>query len=84
MPKTPGSKAAKPTTPYTITKGKKRGMLAQSGQATLENIVPLQQLGLKADSKAFNTTKKYGEVVVAGGKWCGSAFRLAPRSCYYV
>ncbi|KAJ7742388.1 hypothetical protein B0H14DRAFT_2637651 [Mycena olivaceomarginata] len=69
MPKTPGSKAAKPTTPYTITKGKKRGMLAQSGQATLENIVALQQHGLKADSKAFNTTKKYGEVVVAGGKW---------------
>ncbi|KAJ7884116.1 hypothetical protein B0H14DRAFT_3432531 [Mycena olivaceomarginata] len=66
---TPGSKAAKPTTPYTITEGKKRGMLAQSGQATLENIVALQQHGLKADSKAFNTTKKYGEVVVAGGKW---------------
>ncbi|KAJ7711155.1 hypothetical protein B0H14DRAFT_2645884 [Mycena olivaceomarginata] len=36
---------------------------------SLENIVALQQHGLKADSKAFNTTKKYGEVVVAGGKW---------------
>ncbi|KAJ7711156.1 hypothetical protein B0H14DRAFT_3639992 [Mycena olivaceomarginata] len=37
--RTPSPKAAKPKTPYTITKGEKRGMLAQSGQATLEKSI---------------------------------------------
>ncbi|KAJ7878092.1 hypothetical protein B0H14DRAFT_3435674 [Mycena olivaceomarginata] len=66
MPKTPSPKATKPQPPYTLTKGKKRGLLAQSGQATLENIVALQQPGLKANGKAFNTTKKYDETTAAG------------------
>jgi hypothetical protein len=69
MPKTPSPKATKPKPPYTLTKGKKRGLLAQSGQATLENIVALQQQGLKANGKAFNTTKKYDETTAAGRKW---------------
>jgi hypothetical protein len=53
MPKTPSPKATKPKPPYTLTKGKKRGLLAQSGQVTLENIVALQQQGLKANGKAY-------------------------------
>ncbi|KAJ7447440.1 hypothetical protein FB451DRAFT_1536093 [Mycena latifolia] len=69
MPKTSSPRAAKPKTPYSITKGKKRGLLAQSGQATLANIVAIQQNGLKNHGKAATTTKKYSEVVVAGRKW---------------
>ncbi|KAK7034184.1 hypothetical protein R3P38DRAFT_2518899 [Favolaschia claudopus] len=69
MPKTPKKTTSKPKTPYTITKGHKRGLLAQSGKATLENIVALQQHGLKANGKAFNTTKKYDEAVAAGRRW---------------
>ncbi|KAK7029232.1 hypothetical protein R3P38DRAFT_2775803 [Favolaschia claudopus] len=69
MPKTPKKPTSKPRTPYTITKGHKRGLLAQSGKATLENIVALQQHGLKANGKAFNTTKKYDESVAAGRRW---------------
>ncbi|KAK7016538.1 hypothetical protein R3P38DRAFT_3321039 [Favolaschia claudopus] len=69
MPKTPKKTTSKPKTPYTITKGHKRGPLAQSGKATLENIVALQQHGLKANGKAFNTTKKYDEAVAAGRRW---------------
>ncbi|KAJ7082682.1 hypothetical protein B0H15DRAFT_785582 [Mycena belliarum] len=49
----------------------KRGLLAQSGQATLANIVAIQQNGLKAHGKAATTTKKYGEVVAAGRRWLG-------------
>ncbi|KAK6980603.1 hypothetical protein R3P38DRAFT_3235499 [Favolaschia claudopus] len=69
MPKTPKKTTSKPKTPYTITKGHKRGLLAQSGKATLENIVALQQHGLKANGKAFNTTKKYDKAVAAGLRW---------------
>ncbi|KAK7007106.1 ribonuclease H-like domain-containing protein [Favolaschia claudopus] len=69
MPKTPKKTTSKPKTPYTITKGHKRGLLAQSGKATLENIVALQQHGLKANGKAFDTTKKYDEAVAAGLRW---------------
>ncbi|KAJ6496756.1 hypothetical protein DFH09DRAFT_1103549 [Mycena vulgaris] len=69
MPKTPSSPHPKSKTPYKITKGKKRGLLAQSGQATLETITALQQTGMKKHGKAEITTKKYGQVVAATRKW---------------
>ncbi|KAJ6583919.1 hypothetical protein DFH09DRAFT_1359873 [Mycena vulgaris] len=69
MPKSPSSPPPRSKTPYSIAKGKKHGLLAQSGQATLETITALQQTGMKKHGKAEITTKKYGQVVAATRKW---------------
>jgi hypothetical protein len=68
MPKSP-SNPPRSKTPYKIAKAKKRGLLAQSGQATLETITALQQTGIKKHGKAEITTKKYDQVVAATRKW---------------
>src|ERR1700761_9018450 len=69
MPKTLSNPCPKSKMPYKIAKGKKRGLLAQSGQATLEIITALQQTGMKKHGKAEITTKKYDQVVAATRKW---------------
>ncbi|KAJ7231543.1 hypothetical protein C8J57DRAFT_1533619 [Mycena rebaudengoi] len=69
MPKTSSTPRSKSKTPYKVTKAKKRGLLAQGGQATLENISALQQTGMKKHGKAKVTTKKYDQAVAAMRKW---------------
>jgi hypothetical protein len=69
MAKASSTPRSKSKTPYKITKGKKRGLLAQAGQATLENISALQQTGIKKHGKAPITTKKYGQVIAAMRRW---------------
>ncbi|KAJ7690479.1 hypothetical protein B0H17DRAFT_1134289 [Mycena rosella] len=69
MPKTQSSPRAKPQNPYRVSTGKIRGLLAQPGQATLENISALQQTGMKKHGKAEVTTKKYDQVIAATRKW---------------
>ncbi|KAJ7796820.1 hypothetical protein B0H14DRAFT_3157804 [Mycena olivaceomarginata] len=73
MPRATTSSEKPPAAPYNISKSKKRGLLAQSGGATLENIQALQKTGLTKHSKAANTTKKYGESVRNARKWLGAS-----------
>ncbi|KAJ7022524.1 hypothetical protein C8F04DRAFT_1272533 [Mycena alexandri] len=69
MPKAARTSANASQTPYTISIGKKRGLLAQPGAATLENIQALQKTGLTLHSKAANTTTKYRQARASARKW---------------
>ncbi|KAJ6531473.1 hypothetical protein DFH09DRAFT_1093146 [Mycena vulgaris] len=69
MPKTPSPPRGRSKNPYKVSTSHKRGLLAQSGQATLENISSLQKTGMKKHGKAEITTKKYDQVVAATRKW---------------
>ncbi|KAJ6579771.1 hypothetical protein B0H10DRAFT_1962836 [Mycena sp. CBHHK59/15] len=69
MPKSSSNPPPRSKMLYNIAKGKKRGLLAQSGQATLETITALQQTRIKKHGKAEITTKKYDQVVAATRKW---------------
>ncbi|KAJ7761353.1 hypothetical protein B0H16DRAFT_1312284 [Mycena metata] len=73
MPKAASTPTTQSTALYAISIGKKRGLLAQSGAATLENIQALQQTGLTLHSKAALTTKKYGQSIASARKWLGAA-----------